>query len=96
MEFALYYSSRTPLADESFGRHGILTHYSSSLPFPGLIQWTICKRRRKTSVYVNSNSQLIAMDFAQIKVVGMGGGGNNVVNRMIRGGLQVFFFSQTT
>ena len=31
------------------------------------------------------------MDSARIKVVGVGGGGNNAVNRMIGSGLQVFF-----
>lgn len=44
------------------------------------------------------------MDSAKIKVVGVGGGGNNAVNRMIGSGLQVrsslrfcffrFFFSE--
>ena len=29
-----------------------------------------------------------ASDFAQIKVVGVGGGGNNAVNRMVEKGMQ--------
>lgn len=93
----LSYCSRAPLAHEVFGRHGFLTHFSSSLSFPNSIQWTGSKRRRRTSVCVNSNSQLIAMDSARIKVVGIGGGGNNAVNRMIRGGLQgVEFYALNT
>ena len=34
-----------------------------------------------------------SIDNAKIKVVGVGGGGNNAVNRMIGCGLQVFLFS---
>jgi cell division GTPase FtsZ len=33
------------------------------------------------------------MDTARIKVIGVGGGGNNAVNRMIGSGLQVLSFS---
>lgn len=42
-------------------------------------------RRRRNGVY----SSFVPMDSAKIKVVGVGGGGNNAVNRMIGSGLQV-------
>lgn len=36
-----------------------------------------------------SNSMVVAMSGAKIKVIGVGGGGNNAVNRMIGSGIQV-------
>lgn len=38
-------------------------------------------------------SSFTQMDSAKIKVVGVGGGGNNAINRMIGSGLQVILFS---
>lgn len=42
-------------------------------------------KRQRNGVYCS----FIPMDSAKIKVVGVGGGGNNAVNRMIGSGLQV-------
>lgn len=39
-----------------------------------------------------SNSMVVAMSGAKIKVIGVGGGGNNAVNRMIASGIQVYLF----
>ncbi|XP_073058894.1 cell division protein FtsZ homolog 1, chloroplastic-like [Primulina eburnea] len=50
-------------------------------------------RRRRNGVY----SSFVPMDSAKIKVVGVGGGGNNAVNRMIGSGLQgVDFYAINT
>ncbi|KAK4491759.1 hypothetical protein RD792_002534 [Penstemon davidsonii] len=50
-------------------------------------------KRHRNAVY----SSFIPMDSAKIKVVGVGGGGNNAVNRMIGSGLQgVDFFAINT
>ncbi|KAL9160005.1 hypothetical protein ABFS82_08G171700 [Erythranthe guttata] len=51
------------------------------------------KRRRSGGVYCS----FIPMDTARIKVIGVGGGGNNAVNRMIGSGLQgVDFYAVNT
>uniref|UniRef100_A0A0D6QYF5 Uncharacterized protein n=1 Tax=Araucaria cunninghamii TaxID=56994 RepID=A0A0D6QYF5_ARACU len=54
-------------------------------------------RFRSVGVCRSSYEQLRAMESARIKVVGIGGGGNNAVNRMIANGLQgVEFYAINT
>ena len=59
-------------------------------------KWNFPKSTRKL---FSTSCSFIPMETAKIKVVGVGGGGNNAVNRMIGSGLQVnfltfFFFSK--
>lgn len=44
--------------------------------------WSSIQGRQRRSV-------VVAMSGAKIKVIGVGGGGNNAVNRMIGSGIQV-------
>lgn len=46
-------------------------------------------RRRHTRTVVRVAASMMPMDSARIKVIGVGGGGNNAINRMIGSGLQV-------
>ncbi|XP_020250888.1 cell division protein FtsZ homolog 1, chloroplastic-like, partial [Asparagus officinalis] len=57
-----------------------------------------CRRKGRTLSSVRcSGSSFVTMDSARIKVVGVGGGGNNAVNRMIGSGLQgVDFYAINT
>lgn len=51
------------------------------------------KTQRFTRRFGSVKCSLAYVDNAKIKVVGIGGGGNNAVNRMIGSGLQVGFSS---
>ncbi|XP_059277316.1 cell division protein FtsZ homolog 1, chloroplastic-like [Lycium ferocissimum] len=70
----------------------ILTSSSNSLAFWPSLEPIQCKRQR--FIICNSTS---STNSAKIKVVGVGGGGNNAVNRMIGSGLQgVDFYAINT
>lgn len=62
--------------------------HSSFIPkqcfFTGARRKSFCRPQR-----FSISSSFTPMDSAKIKVVGVGGGGNNAVNRMIGSGLQV-------
>lgn len=70
-------------------------YHSSFIPkqccFTKARRKSLCKPQR-----FSISSSFTPFDSAKIKVIGVGGGGNNAVNRMIGSGLQVlypFFFS---
>ncbi|XP_025884345.1 cell division protein FtsZ homolog 1, chloroplastic-like isoform X2 [Solanum lycopersicum] len=70
--------------------------HSSSVPtqwFPPRTRRKILYKRHRFSI----SSSLSSKNSAKIKVIGVGGGGNNAVNRMIDSGLQgVDFYSMNT
>ncbi|ONK70109.1 uncharacterized protein A4U43_C05F30350 [Asparagus officinalis] len=56
-----------------------------------------CRRKGRASSFRCSSSSFIPTNSARIKVVGVGGGGNNAINRMIGSGLQgVDFYAINT
>lgn len=66
-----------------------LISYNGALPQCNHRRPPSCRRKGRASSIRCMNSSFVAMDSARIKVVGVGGGGNNAVNRMIGSGLQV-------
>ncbi|GAB2284725.1 Cell division protein FtsZ 1 [Dionaea muscipula] len=73
------------------------TFRSSSSNWKFLRCSTVQRNRRRSATCVVVSSSFTPMDTAKIKVVGVGGGGNNAVNRMIGSGLQgVDFYAINT
>lgn len=62
------------------GRSGTLQHDCKRA------EW---QRAKKSAKGTRIFASMIPMDSARIKVIGVGGGGNNAINRMIGSGLQV-------
>ncbi|XP_078433051.1 homolog of bacterial cytokinesis Z-ring protein FTSZ 1-1 [Wolffia australiana] len=69
----------------------------SLLGSPAFPRRSACWKRNNGSVTCSFSYPMPPMDAARIKVVGVGGGGNNAVNRMIGSGLQgVEFYAINT
>ncbi|GAB2230006.1 hypothetical protein Droror1_Dr00014262 [Drosera rotundifolia] len=80
--------------------HRPLVHVSNPRPFLSgqCRRWPVTAAGKKSSrIRFVVSSSVASMDTAKIKVVGVGGGGNNAVNRMIGCGLQgVDFYAINT
>jgi hypothetical protein len=69
------------------------THLSVVSPSNATLHRRWWRGRSSVSCAYSSSPLGAPMDTARIKVIGVGGGGNNAVNRMIGSGLQVLFLS---